>query len=94
MNDPSSGPNVAEDVNRIFVRIPGVNDDGKSQAAGKLQLPAKHVALYLPRRVVIVIVQSGFADRDDPFLIGEILHQREVLRLSLGGVVRWIPTLV
>ena len=41
-----------------------MDDDGPLCGARLLELPAKHSGLHVPRRMIVVIVESDFAPRD------------------------------
>src|SRR5262249_16638425 len=82
------GPLLFEDRERVVLRFAGVNDRRQPCLAGKRQLPAKHGALNLSRRVVVVIVQPHLAPSDYSRMLRESLEPRFEVVVVDPGVVR------
>ena len=56
---------------RLVVRLAGVDDDGQVELAGQTDLGPEHLALDVPRRVVVVEVEADLADGHDALFAGE-----------------------
>ncbi len=82
--EAGGSPVLAEDGEEV---IPGigavlagaaVDEDGKFDGGGELELLAEDALLHLSRRVVVMVVESDFSDGDDLRVMGEALHEFEV----------------
>jgi len=77
-----------EHVERVARRAPGVHDDRFAERACKRDESPEHRRLRLARRMVVVIVEPDFADRDDFGVVSEPLDLAEDGLVELRGVVR------
>jgi hypothetical protein len=79
---------VTNDCTRIVLGVPGVHDDGSPGLGGKLNLRGERVSLGLAGRIVVMVVETAFADGD-----GAALEQLAQLgnvpgRIEGRGIVR------
>jgi hypothetical protein len=59
---------VTNDCTRIVLCVPSVHDDWSPGLGGKLNLRGERVSLGLPRRVVVMVVETAFTERDSASL--------------------------
>jgi hypothetical protein len=84
----SGRPCVTNDCTRIVLGVPSVHDDWSPGLGGKLNLRGERVSLGLARRVVVMVVETAFTDRDSPSL-EQLAQLRNVPgRIEGRGVVR------
>ena len=85
---------LAKHCGGIIVRIASVNDHGAIEALRELELHRERPALRVARRVVVVVVQATFADRDSPRIeetlqlgdVGDGIERRRIVRMNSGRV--------
>lgn len=77
-----------EHVERVARRTAGVHDDRFAALARERDESPEHHRLRLARRMVVVIVEPDFADRDDLGVVSEPLDLGEDGFVELRGVVR------
>ena len=78
---------VNNDCARILFGVPGVHDDRSPRLGGKPDLRGEGVSLGLAGRVVVVVVETAFADGDSAPL-EQLAQLRNVpARIKLCGVV-------
>ena len=79
--------------------VASVDHDGFARIAGDTHLLDEHIALDVTRRVVVVVIQSDLADRDDFRVrrefgkpsIGFAVGLRGIVRMHTNGRVnKWI----
>ena len=58
-------PVSAQDVNRVGPGVASMNDDGQVEFLRNRKLTAEHFALNVARRVVVVVIETSLADRDN-----------------------------
>jgi hypothetical protein len=79
---------VTNDCTRIVLGVPSVHDDWSPRLGGKRNLRGERVSLGLAGRVVVMVVETAFADRDSPSL-EQLAQLRNVSgRIEGRGVVR------
>jgi len=64
----ASHPRLTDEGSRVVFRVPRVNDEGLIHLAGESYLRGKRRALGWSRGIVVVIVESAFADGDSGVL--------------------------
>ncbi len=77
-----------QDIQRIFCRISGMNDNRKPDLSGKFQLPHKPVFLQIRRRFRPVVVQADFTDGDDFFRVRVRPQPVDVFFRHIGNLAR------
>ena len=84
-----SGPvRVNNDCARILFGVPGVHDDRPLRLGGKRNLCGEGVSLSPAGRVVVVVVETAFADGDSAS-IEQLAQLRNVAaRIKPCGIVR------
>ena len=65
MNYSAAGRLLLKDPPGIRIRIAGVDDDRQIQFPGNGNLGTENLLLGIARRMIVIIVKSRFADRDD-----------------------------
>jgi hypothetical protein len=93
-SEAGGSPVLAEDGEEV---VPGVvavlagtavDEDGELGGGGKLELLAENALLNVSRGVIVVVVESDFADGDELGMLGESLHVIEVGRGEQARFVR------
>ena len=80
MNQTREGPLlpfVTQDRRRIFLRITGMDDDRQPGLARNADVKAEQIPLHSTVRMIVIIVETGFADTDH----AGIFRRREQGRL-------------
>jgi hypothetical protein len=83
---------VTNDCTRIVLGVPSVHDDWSPGLGGKLNLRGERVSLGVAGRVVVMVVETAFADRDSPSLeqlaqlrnVPSCIEGRGVVRMDAG----------
>src|SRR3990170_8331667 len=62
---------IPEDIQCIILRLPAVYDKRQVQFPGKLYMPCEYSLLDIPRRMLIMIIKTGFAYGNDLLVAGQ-----------------------
>ena len=73
---------------RVVLGVAGVNDDGKPRFARQAQLREKDRPLLLPRRIIVVVIETALADRDRASPRKLAYHGRVTRIVEAGGIMR------
>ena len=85
------GPNDFPQVGPGIAAMPGVatvDDDGQIELARELQLTDQDLPLHVARRMVVVIIESDFANRHQLRMRRELSELVEMAVPRLRGLVR------
>ena len=78
---------AAEHVQRIAVGIPDVESHGHILLQGKVQLTLQHLPLHIPGGVVVVVIQTDFANAHNLVVFQPLGHLLKVFFPELGSLV-------
>src|SRR5690349_5159061 len=89
MNDSTSRRFFTQYPFGVFIRFSRVHDYRKIKLLRNTNLPTKNLALNISRGVVIVIIETGLADRNDARISRQLLHLIKMARLCFSCIV-WV----
>lgn len=75
----------------IRVRFPGVDYCWPSSLRGDLELTIKHAALHIPRRVIVVVVESHLSGGNDPLIPENVAEPFVSFGTPEAGLMRVKP---
>ena len=88
VNDSTGRTFLPQNPLGVFIRFSRVNYYRKIEFFRNANLRAKDFTLNIPRRIVVVVIESGLTDRDNARIRSQLLHLIKMPRFSFCGIVR------